>query len=258
MSSMLTRFAILMSLLAPYAGHTSPVQATAYQITPDHAGVTASGGSLALQLKPLWSVTLPGAISYPIIADGGVFVTVAGLSGSTYGSQLYAFDAQTGATLWPAVPLNGTYFWSNATYDNGNLFVLNYDGLLRSYDARTGAPGWSAQLQGQYAFSSPALCEQRDRLYGWCRQRRHPVCDHRGDAVRGHRQCRERRQQFARHWPEWRVRLVSLPGLRFRPNHLGRHLALQRSLRWRRGPHAGVRKRQIVCPRLDIQSPQYL
>jgi len=155
MSSMFTRFAILMYLLAPVSGHTSPVQATAYQITPDHAGVTTSGGTLALQLKPLWSVTLPGAISYPIIADGGVFVTVAGLSGSTYGTQLYALAAQTGATLWPTVPLSGTYFWSNATYDDGKLFVLNYDGLLRSYDAHTGAPGWSAQLQGQYAFSSP-------------------------------------------------------------------------------------------------------
>src|SRR5215831_3252894 len=84
--------------LTPSLSWSAPPEATTYQITVDHAGVTASGGVLALQETPLWSAPLSGASSYPIIAGGRVFVTTAGLpgSGTGYGTQLHAFDAQTG------------------------------------------------------------------------------------------------------------------------------------------------------------------
>lgn len=155
MSVASVRFASFVLLIAALPARAAPPEATTYQITVDHAGVTTSGGALALQQTPLWSVSFPGAVSYPVIAGGTVFVTTAGLPGSTYGTQLYAFNAQTGKPAWGPVPLSGTYFWSNATYEAGKLFVVNYDGLLRSYDAVTGAAGWSVQLPGQYAFSSP-------------------------------------------------------------------------------------------------------
>lgn len=155
MSTVSVRLAALLALGTSLTCQAAPPEATAYQITVDHAGVTTSGGVLALQQTPLWSVTLPGAISYPVIAGGGVFVTTAGLTASTYGTQLYAFDAMTGKPLWGPVALSGTYYWSNMTYESGKLFVVNSDGLLRSYDAATGAAGWSVQLPGQYAFSAP-------------------------------------------------------------------------------------------------------
>jgi outer membrane protein assembly factor BamB len=155
MSGVCARLAALLILGTSLTCQAAPPEATAYQITVDHAGVTASGGVLALQETPLWSVTLPGAISYPVIAGGGVFVTTAGLSGSIYGTQLYAFDALSGKPLWGPIGLSGTYFWSNMTYEGGKLFVVNFDGLLRSYDAATGTAGWSVQLPGQYAFSAP-------------------------------------------------------------------------------------------------------
>lgn len=154
-SAISARFGALLVLGASLTCQATSPEATAYQITVDHAGITTSGGVLVLQQTPLWSVTLAGAISYPLIAGGGVFVTTAGLPNSTYGTQLYAFDAMTGKPLWGPVPLSGTYFWSNMTYEGGKLFVVNFDGLLRSYDATTGAAGWSVQLPGQYAFSSP-------------------------------------------------------------------------------------------------------
>lgn len=140
------------------AAWSAPPEATAYQITVDHAGVTTSGGVLALQETPLWSATLNGASSYPIIADGRVFVTTASMPGGTGNdskSQLYGFDAHTGASLWAPISVSGTYFWSAAAYDGGTLFVVNSDGLLRSYDAATGTPGWTVQMPGQYGFSSP-------------------------------------------------------------------------------------------------------
>jgi len=141
--------------LTPLLASTAPPQATAYQITVDHAGVTASGGVLAPEPWLLWSVKLPGAISYPVIAGGAVFVTTAGIPGSTYGTQLWALDAQSGATRWGPIAVPGNYLWSNATYEAGKLFVVTYSGELLSFDAATGAAGWSVQLPGQYAFSSP-------------------------------------------------------------------------------------------------------
>jgi hypothetical protein len=135
------------------AGAVGPPEATAYQITVDHAGVTTSGGVLALQEHPLWSVTLPGPISYPLIAGNGVFVTVSNPPGGSYGSHLYALDSQTGATRWGPVDLHSTQYWAAATYDAGALFVINDAGALTRFDAASGTVGWSVTLGG--SFSAP-------------------------------------------------------------------------------------------------------
>jgi outer membrane protein assembly factor BamB len=150
--------ATLTLALIPHIASSALPEATTYQITVDHAGVTASGGVLALQETPLWSAPLSGTSSYPIIAGGRVFVTTAGLPGSAnnYGTELYAFDAQTGATLWGPLGISGTYYWSALTYDSGTLFLVNFNGQLRAYDAATGTLKWGPeQLPGQSAFSSP-------------------------------------------------------------------------------------------------------
>jgi outer membrane protein assembly factor BamB len=152
------RLAVLVFLAGVLPGWAAaPPQATTFQITIDHAGVTTSGGTLALQNTPLWTVQLPGSISYPLIADGGVFVTSEGIPGvaGNGGSQLYALDAQTGKNLWGPVALPATYTASYLAYDAGTLFTLTSDGVLSSFNVATGAPGWSEQLPGQYAFSSP-------------------------------------------------------------------------------------------------------
>jgi outer membrane protein assembly factor BamB len=125
----------------------APPEATAYQITVDHAGVTTSGGALALQETPLWTIATfpsPSGISYPIIAGGSVYVTAGGTPDDvTLGTTLYAFDAHSGVSLWPnPVIVPSTMFqWSNLTYDAGKIFVLSSDGSLRYFDAATGAPG---------------------------------------------------------------------------------------------------------------------
>src|SRR6516164_3961025 len=94
--------ALILSAGLVQGAPAAPPQATTFQITPDHAGVTTSGGTLALQPQPVWSVQLPGPISYPLIADRGVYVTSAGIPGGNGngGSQLYALDAKTGNNLW--------------------------------------------------------------------------------------------------------------------------------------------------------------
>jgi len=117
----------------------------AYQIDATHSG--AQFDTVTPPLARRWSRDLGGQISYPLIANGRIFVTVA--------TKLYALDEVNGATLWGPVDLGGTYGWSNAAYDAGRVFAVNYNGVLSAFDAASGALLWSKQLPGQYAFDSP-------------------------------------------------------------------------------------------------------
>src|SRR3954462_13560179 len=64
-----------------FAGSAAPSEpaqpadeATAYQQDATHDGYIPDAG-LAAPLTQAWSITLPDAVSYPVIADGMVFVT---------------------------------------------------------------------------------------------------------------------------------------------------------------------------------------
>jgi len=127
-----------------------PGYAVAYQVDAAHDGVQAAT-TLTPPLAQRWATSFPGKVSYPLIAEGKVFVTVASVG--SYGTTLYALAQSDGHAVWSA-PISGTYFWSAAAYDAGTVFVLNTDGLLRAYAAATGAPRWAVQLPGQYSFSS--------------------------------------------------------------------------------------------------------
>jgi outer membrane protein assembly factor BamB len=141
----------LAALLVAVQPSAARARAVAYQIDEAHTGYTPA--TLRPPLTRSWAVDLGGSVSYPLIAQGKVFVTVSDLS--AYGTMLYALDAGSGATVWGPVELGGTYFWSNAAYEHGRVFAVNYDGLLRAFDAQTGVTLWSVQLPNQYAFSSP-------------------------------------------------------------------------------------------------------
>ncbi|MES2070115.1 MAG: PQQ-binding-like beta-propeller repeat protein [Pseudomonadota bacterium] len=129
-------------------------QSVAYQLNQAHSGQANFAGPVVFPSTPAWSVSLNGAASYPLVAGGKVFVITAGLNGG-YGTNLYALDKSTGAIAWGPIAISGSYFWAGHAYDHGKLFVLNYDGLLKSFDAATGQAGWSAKLPGQYGFSAP-------------------------------------------------------------------------------------------------------
>jgi outer membrane protein assembly factor BamB len=118
-------------------------EATSYRIDAVHSGAQP-GDTLATPLTQRWSVNLGGSVSYPLIAGGRVFVSVA--DSPNYGSRLYALDATTGATLWGPVELGGTYWFADQAYDNGRVFTIDFDGLLRAFDAGTGTLDWSVKL----------------------------------------------------------------------------------------------------------------
>ena len=126
-------------------------RAVTYQINSFHDGAS-TGSVFAPPLTLKWIKTFPSSISYPLIVNGRIYVTVRNVS--TYGTSLEALRIQDGQTLW-SQPISGTYFWSGAAYDDGKVFVLNFDGLLRAFDAISGSALWQLQLPGQYAFSSP-------------------------------------------------------------------------------------------------------
>lgn len=129
-------------------GDSAP--ATAYQNNAAHTG--ASDDAVAPTPVKRWTVNLGGAISYPLIVGDRVYVTVANTDG--YGTKLVALDASSGATVWGPKDLGGTYYWSGLTYDAGQVFAVNYDGVMRAYDAASGTLSWTTQLAGQYAFTS--------------------------------------------------------------------------------------------------------
>src|SRR5437867_11567809 len=120
----------------------APEQARNFQINPTHTG-SISSEHLTPPLKQKWVVNFGRSISYPLIADGKVYVTVRNSSAS--GTALYALDGATGATVW-SYALGGNYWWSAACYENGRVFALNGDGLLRAFDGATGNLIWGVQL----------------------------------------------------------------------------------------------------------------
>jgi len=105
---------------------------------------------LALKWSRDLSASGVTSISYPLIAQGLVFVTTAT---ANFDNALLALDERTGATIW-SVSLGGTNF-ANAAYDSGKVFVVNGDGLMQAFDAVTGTLVWSVSLPGQYSFTSP-------------------------------------------------------------------------------------------------------
>lgn len=130
--------------------------ATAYRMSEGHDGVliTSDGITHPATSAPTWTRDFGAPVSYPLIAGGKVYLTTANPDGS-YGNQLYALDAATGATIWGPIAVPGTYFGSGLTYDNGRVFVLMFDGVVRAINADNGAPLWSAQLPGYWYQATP-------------------------------------------------------------------------------------------------------
>ncbi|HLW35770.1 MAG TPA: PQQ-binding-like beta-propeller repeat protein, partial [Chthoniobacterales bacterium] len=88
--------------------------------------------------------------SYPLIANGLIIVTAEGNSGRA----VVTFNETTGQKIWSA-SISSSFPFVAAAYDSGKVFVVNYDGLLQSFDALTGIPGWSVKIPYQYSFTSP-------------------------------------------------------------------------------------------------------
>ena len=114
--------AVILSAGLVQGAPAAPPQATTFQITPDHAGVTTSGGTLALQTQPVWSVQLPGPISYPLIDDGGV----------------YTLDDFANYEVIEYEPVRGTYrgyqILSSPLPSSGGTHIIQALNIMENYD----------------------------------------------------------------------------------------------------------------------------
>src|SRR5687767_13225427 len=93
-------------------------QARNFQIDATHTGATTSA-TLTPPLKQRWVVNFGQPISYPLIADGRVYVTVK--NASVPGTTLFALNAANGATLWSST-------WAEASH--GPAHVTKTDAYL--------------------------------------------------------------------------------------------------------------------------------
>lgn len=135
---------------------TVPEQARNFQINTTHTG-SISTDHLTPPLKQRWVVNFGRSISYPLIADDRVYVTVG--NGAGAGTTLYALAATNGAILW-SFGLGTGSPWSGICYENGRVFAINNGGVLRAFDGASGNVIWSVQLQGQFQFSAPPTVSQ--------------------------------------------------------------------------------------------------
>ena len=128
----------------------------AFQMNPGHTG-TIDGAGVEPPLQVRWVTDLPvteeynnQGLSYPLIADGRVFVTSRGVD-PDYTPSLFALDAATGTVVWSrAVPGRR---WLNPAYENGRVFALNDSGRIQAFDAASGALLWDKVLPGDLRWS---------------------------------------------------------------------------------------------------------
>lgn len=139
---------------SPAAAATSSVTdtddfAVAYQQNFEHTGA-ARTPNLHIPMHVQWSVDLGQLVSYPIVADGRVFVTA--------GSNLDALDPRTGQLLW-AQTITSTTWVRGAAYEDGLIYAVGASvfagAAIFAYDDRNGREIWAQSLPGQYSFSSP-------------------------------------------------------------------------------------------------------
>jgi len=152
--------------VAPAAARKAPASslAVAFQGNALHDGHSVRGVA-APPLRKEWSRTFPGSVSYPIVAEGRVFVTAADPE-VRYGTTLYALDQRTGRNAWRPFKLGGPYWWSALAYGDGRLFALNHAGDLRAFSARTGALLWTRRLAQHIYTSSPTFAGGRVFVMG--------------------------------------------------------------------------------------------
>src|SRR5690242_8666677 len=110
-----------------------------------HTGAIDAPG-FAPPLTEAWRVSFGRGVSYPVIADGRVFVSAGQQTdGGPNGETMRALDLRTGAELWRAnVP--GPNWDGLEVYDGGRVFEGVGDGSVRAFDAATGNLVWTSRL----------------------------------------------------------------------------------------------------------------
>jgi outer membrane protein assembly factor BamB len=113
------------------------------------------------QLKVRWRKPIGSGYSGPTVADGRVFVTDRVVEPEQV-ERVHCFDWQTGETLWtfsyPCPYVNVGYTAgprASVTIDDGKAYALGTMGHLYCFDAASGKPLWSKDLNTEYNIRMP-------------------------------------------------------------------------------------------------------
>jgi outer membrane protein assembly factor BamB len=162
-------FAARLQLSAPLATGTAADEAVGYQLDVAHDGNQA-GDPIAPPLTKLWSVSLGSALSYPLIADGRIFVTADNVGWS--GHKLFALDPASGQIAWGPIDLGGSPQtasnppeYASLAYENGRVFTAVDPGDVRAFDAASGMPLWRVQLPYQLSVVSSPIVASNGVVY---------------------------------------------------------------------------------------------
>ena len=129
---------------------SGPAEATAYHVDPGHTGY--SSAPLTPPLSRRWERQFPATVSYPLIAQRRVFVTVQG--STRRATRLIALKQATGRTVW--VQQFPGYSFPLAAYDQSRVYVITKDGQLTAFNAENGHVIWRRDLSRPktYIFST--------------------------------------------------------------------------------------------------------
>ncbi|MGD0192509.1 MAG: PQQ-binding-like beta-propeller repeat protein [Rhizomicrobium sp.] len=138
------------------ADAAAKVDSVTYQIDVAHDGAITFSGGFSAPLRQAWIRNLGGPVSYPVTYNGIVFVTVGNTAGQA-GTQLYALNLQTGATIWQK-SVNSSDDFSNVAIDKGTLFWLDSGGLLQAITAdEHGKQKWAKQIGDWSSVEAPPV-----------------------------------------------------------------------------------------------------
>lgn len=119
----------------------------------DLIGIDASSGDR------LWKQTSPSGYAWVGAAydNGAIFAIETEAKGSNY-VEMYAFDEQTGESLWSAPAPGQAFFSSPPTALHGAVYTAGggVGGTVFAFDESTGSLKWTASVDGG-ADSSPAV-----------------------------------------------------------------------------------------------------
>ena len=129
-------------LLTSTSANAQSDQSVAFQINPQHTGAVSSP-SLRLPFIKKWTMNFDGLVSYPLVADGRVFITQ-GDSGTSFG---WAFEAIDPVQAW------AYYGWVwpslrrlSIAYDGGTVFLLADQGWVFAIDPVTNQQKWAKNV----------------------------------------------------------------------------------------------------------------
>jgi outer membrane protein assembly factor BamB len=127
--------------LAPLAPPGSAQEAVAFRLDIGHTGVSGDD-SLIPPLAERWARDLGAFLSYPLIAEGRVFVAA---NNGYRGARVVALDRATGNELWSRNSAKDLLL----AYGGGRLFTVSLNGEVRALDPATGNVIWERALAGR-------------------------------------------------------------------------------------------------------------